>query len=556
MGAKTSLKGLLDAVLNRYSQMDDDETMSGLKVHPSADPLMNDSTGIWDTLTLLKIAAQELVSAIDRELGQINCRQLRLVNSQKPFVKLPVELLGHIFAEACSVPFPHAITHDDSMESEVARVVHTLFAIGLTCCHWRSVLLSTPAAWRHVTFIYPKARCAGGIIPPLVHSGYLAMIRLQFERSRALKHRIYVDLSAKVVPSPSLRNDMVELGDLIAAESLQAEILHIRTHEPTGVHIPDLLISTPSLPHLRYLHLEWDSAKGSMHLDLSSATGLQVLSLSFGASNNASMLSFVCPHIDQISEIHLAGWISLLDSWHLITRCRQTLKKLGWTFNGSLSHPIPPQPIHPIELPQLHSLAISALRTELLVSSKYLTLPALETVSMGTDPAAGFNDHNFPRLRVLQTCSLNFSSFLNSHHTMTEEIHWTGPSGYVRPSQNEINSLFEILTSRPPSARANHKIRPPSQTVAPIHEHTDPFPALKMLYLFKNDSNMPLDKLLAASRGRSRPFVVVIPREVNTRSTKAAWSRAKLEELRKKYPGLLDERGPTRPPIFEDTPKS
>ncbi|KAF8312213.1 hypothetical protein DL93DRAFT_1325056 [Clavulina sp. PMI_390] len=451
-------------------------------------------------------------------------------SDRSPAFKLPAELLGAIFSLACHAPFPTncrfwrlgcETTHD--------RVNRTRMSIGLTSVHWRRVLVSTPSAWKNVVFTCPNPSSLGPAAMDSACSSRTRMMRLQLERSKSSRHYIFIDAY-----NPRSRLVLKHLNQnecLIGDERLQLEALCIRALEPAGAWT-SWLFTTPLIPFLRFLHINWEEPYGPRFLDLSGAPRLEALIVSFTWGRDP--LSISCPHVQHLSQIRFNGSISIADAFYIIVKSRGTLQELGWECSDTPTSGMFPAPLAPCIFPKLRTLLFDMPDGKTLLDNT--VFPVLETLWLGAWGKGYLAKHRFPLLPFLRNHRPDCVSFLEfiSENSCIEQMCLSSLA------QTTVDRLIPFIS--PPTNHSDSAIS--VSTEAAIY---DPLPNLRAVYATSGFEVVGIEGLITASRRRHRPFVTVVD-DLILKYYISSDKKQELDRLLEIYPDLL-RFGPV-PPIL------
>ncbi|KAF8312212.1 hypothetical protein DL93DRAFT_2229131 [Clavulina sp. PMI_390] len=475
---------------------------------------------VIDRLTSIKTTMKNVEAIIINQLTRVTCQYSSVLNTQNTTIKLPVELLGTIFSHACDVTPTISRKWWDESGISSNTVNHTRLSIELTCAHWRTVLHSTPDAWKNVIF------ASSELLTSDTPQSDVQMMFAQLQRSKSPKRHIFVDTFNMSDEALARIGLMDRLWHIFTHERSFMETLAIRAARPLDL-CTSWLFNKPVFPLLRTLRVEWGQNRGPMVLDLSGATQLQtlILSHSINLDDHNITLSVLCPDARNISDLHFHGSISMVDAFRIIAQNAGTLQNLHWEACLYLTSDVFPNE-KPLSFPKLQKLLLGVDRPDLLFDNH--AFPSLETLIFGSPSTDRLNKDHLPMLRFLKLHYPDRSSLLNylSENQHIEQI------CFYSFDEATLQGLIPLISRGGSDESSSFSAQ----------GARDPLPNLEFIYTTKWDAVASIEKLLAACRRRRRPIIIIISTSPVIH-TSSEGTEKPLDVLLQEYPDVL-QHGP------------
>lgn len=302
---------------------------------------------------------------INDSKGNALLSALPRLNSSRPVVSLPPELLGEIFNFAC---LDHPSYRSGTYQTINRRV---RFFISATCHSWRDIALRTPLLWRTITTC---SNYSGQVYPPL------SFIKLDL--SRASKHplRIRINTTGDVRPP---WKELLEVFRSVSSQCQSICISGVDMHafEEFFLAGPDNKFAPIEFTLLHALVLSGggnhSSGNIAASLDLTLASAFRQLSISY------FNIPLRLPSSNSLTRLELCWNVDFDNEISLIQHCHN-LHELKWGNNVHFISTFQMSELAKVDLPYLHHLqyfinpptpmAQSLLRSLPAPQLRYLTL--------------------------------------------------------------------------------------------------------------------------------------------------------------------------------------
>lgn len=254
----------------------------------------------------VKLGLEEVMSSVQTEINDLRYTPLRLQNQAQLIARLPPEILGLIFEEACFWR-EAGESPEDAFDIGLRR---TRQAVCSTCFHWRDVAVRHPRLWSTITVTYRKKR-------RLVSTEQLAV-----ELARAGNHPLSLRIRTGQVIWGSNRTGPL-LAKILAADP-SYEVLHLHEHGANSVTLDPLVNRALGSPMIKSLAITWprQAARGLKEMpeiiDLRNMTSLHSLHLAFHRPHKMRFqhqeASSVLTRLRLLGDMDLPSCIGLIDS--------------------------------------------------------------------------------------------------------------------------------------------------------------------------------------------------------------------------------------------------
>ena len=411
MSAQTRLRGLIDAFERRYKiytpemtslRLDADVlfdknrlvlflAMLNLQTAYGSDPIHVHSQDIATSLETVEkenreitAVIRELLRALDDEkavvwaaMDLLPVRDKQKLNSSRPAVALPVEILAHIFLFACI----------DAIYPTKPRLIRS--AIAATCHHWRVSAIGTPALWSQMFLGISKRPSSTSVVSPgsdhVVLRPHTSLVDLELERASSWPLNLTISIS--YLFDSALRISAPDIFTIRAALS-RSEVVKVSAAN-SGLLV-SIFSPTLPFPSLTSFTINRDIiSSGKLTVDLCQAPLLHdvrargPVALALPSTSHSPLHTFFGEHRLDLSE--------LLQ----VANCRN-LKHLS--FEGMRSSAVEPPAV--LEFPALERLQHHPKPFALQIIEA-IVAPHLKYLSLGWRSDLPTTDQ-FPALRCLE----------------------------------------------------------------------------------------------------------------------------------------------------------
>lgn len=320
-----------------------------------------------------------LAPILAQKAALIHAAPFRKLNSLRPSVRLPSEVLEEIFLGACTAPGRR----------------QTRSAIAATCHRWREIAITIPWLWSCIS-LENRRNYDRPTFPPL------ELLTLELHRAKSQPLDVLIQFDGA---NSNTWKDLVQEIIPFLSQSRSIQLRSVAKRGRAGTCWSDVILSSGRGPrHFPRLRtLIWDQQKAVRRLNLSGAPNLRNLALSGNLS-----LSNISPH--SLTELRIYCSMSGAKKMALETLVRCTsLQTLVWEFSPAEITEICRKPLPKLHFPDLQHLEFCQMGVELGHNNsdasqnevlQSIVALRVESLRLSILPSVRF-ERQFPQLKVL-----------------------------------------------------------------------------------------------------------------------------------------------------------